>query len=234
MLTVEADLNLVTGEVTDSAVDAYLPGRPALAFARSYSSKDLAPGSLGIGWRHNLQLTLRRDGEYYFLGGGGAGDDRFALNPETRIFTTNSGGYLLQFEEPFILVKSRNGSFWRFEPGLTSTAFRLHSREDIDGNRIEYFYSGDALIGILSSSNRMLKFSYDSSGRIVRLLFSHPSLSADATLAIYRYDSSGNLAARGAARFSATIARGPASCDGAAMVGATGIFAATQPEHAWR
>jgi hypothetical protein len=54
MLTIEADLNLVTGAVTDSVVDAYLPGRPAVAFVRSYSSKDLAAGSLGYGWRHNL------------------------------------------------------------------------------------------------------------------------------------------------------------------------------------
>jgi len=85
MLTIEADLNLTTGEVTDSVVDAYLPGRPTVAFVRSYSSRDPAASSLGHGWRHNLQLTLRRDGEYYLLGGGGAGDDRFVLNPETGV-----------------------------------------------------------------------------------------------------------------------------------------------------
>ena len=83
MLTIEADLNLATGEVTDSVVDAYLPGRPTVAFVRSYSSRDLVAGSLGHGWRHNLQLTLRRDGKYYLLGGGGAGDDRFVVNPQT-------------------------------------------------------------------------------------------------------------------------------------------------------
>jgi RHS repeat-associated protein len=193
MLTIEADLNLTTGEVTDSVVDAYLPGRPAVAFVRSYSSQDVASGSLGHGWRHNLQLTLRRDGEFYLLGGGGAGDDRLAVNPQTGIFTTNSGGYFLQFDEPFTLVKSRNGSFWRFEQRLTSNSLRPHSREDIDGNRIEYFYSADALAGIRGASNRLLKFSYDFGERIVGVVFSHPSLSADVTLAIYRYDSSGNL-----------------------------------------
>jgi RHS repeat-associated protein len=193
VLTIEADLNLVTGEVTDSVVDGYTPGRPTVAFVRSYSSRDLAAGSLGHGWRHNLQLTLRRDAEFYLLGGGGAGDDRFALNPETGLFTTNSGAYLLQFEEPFTLVKGRNGSFWRFESRLTATALRLHSREDIDGNRIQYFYTGDTLTGILGSSNRLLKFSYDLSGRIVQVLFSHPSLSAEVSLAAYRFDSSGDL-----------------------------------------
>jgi RHS repeat-associated protein len=193
MLTIEADLNLVTGEVTDSVVDGYLPGRPTVAFVRIYSSRDLAAGSLGYGWRHNLQLTLRCEAEFYLLGGGGAGDDRFEVNPETGLFTTNSGAYFLQFEEPFTLVKGRNGSFWRFENSLTSTALRLHSREDIDGNRIRYIYTGNTLTGILGSSHRLLKFSYDLSGRIVRVLFSHPSLSADVSLATYRYDSSGDL-----------------------------------------
>ena len=161
MLTIEGDLNLANGEVTDSVVDAYLPGRPAVAFVRLYSSQCLAAGSLGHGWRHNLQLTLRRDGDFYLLGEGGGGDDRFVLNAETGIFNTNSGGYFLQFEEPFTLVKSRNGSFWRFWSSLHSTALRLHSREDIDGNRIDYFYSGDTLTGIRGSSNRLLKLSYD-------------------------------------------------------------------------
>jgi RHS repeat-associated protein len=193
MLTIEGDLNLANGEVTDSAVDAYLPGRPAVAFVRLYSSQRLAAGSLGYGWRHNLQLTLRRDGDFYLLGEGGAGDDRFVLDAETGIFTTNSGGYFLQFEEPFTLVKGGNGSFWRFECSLTSSALRVHSREDIDGNRIDYFYSGDVVTGIRGSSNRLLKFSYDFSGRIIGLQFSHPSLSSDITLAIYRYDSRGDL-----------------------------------------
>jgi RHS repeat-associated protein len=193
VLTIEGDLNLVTGEVTDGVVDGYLPGRPAIAFVRSYSSLDLAAGSLGHGWRHNQQLTLRRDAEFYFLGGGGAGDDRFGLNPDTGLFTTNSGAYFLQFEGPFTLVKGRNGSFWRFEGSLTSTALRLHSREDIDGNRIQYFYTGDTLTGILGSSNRLLTFSYDLSGRIIQVRFSHPSLSAEVSLAAYRYDSSSDL-----------------------------------------
>ena len=193
MLTIEGDLKLVTGEVTDGIVDGYLPGRPAVSFVRSYSSLDLAAGSLGYGWRHNQQLSLRRDAEFYLLGEGGAGNDRFVLNPETGLFTTNSGAYVLHFEDPFTLVKSRNGSFWRFECRLTSTALRLHSREDIDGNRIQYFYTGDTLAGILGSSNRLLKFSYDFSGRIVQVLFSHPSLSAEVPLAAYRYDLSGDL-----------------------------------------
>jgi RHS repeat-associated protein len=193
VLTIEADLNLVTGEVTDGVVDAYLPGRHRIAFVRSYSSRDLAAGWLGHGWRHNLQLGLRHEGEIYLLGGGGAGDDEFALNPETGLFTTNSGGYLLQFEDPFILVKARNGSFWRFETRF-SNPFRLHSREDIDGNRIQYFYDGETLTGILGSSNRLLKFSYDLSGRIVLVLFSHPSLSREVAMATYRYDSAGDLA----------------------------------------
>src|SRR6476469_2688475 len=149
MLTIEADLNVVTGEVTDGVVDAYLPGRPPLNFVRSYSSRDPHRTSLGHGWRHNQELKLWRDGEFYFLGGGGAGDDQFVLNPETGLFTTNSGAYFLEFDEPFTFVKARNGSFWRFENRLTSAAVRLRSREDIDGNRIEYFYTGETLAGIL-------------------------------------------------------------------------------------
>lgn len=194
MLTIEADLNLVTGEITDGSVDAYLPGRPPVAFVRSYSSKDLVSGSFGYGWRHNLQLMLRREGEDYLLGGGGAGDDRLVKNPETGLFATNSGGYFLQFEAPFILVKSTTGSFWRFEDLRTGTPLRLHSREDVDGNRTQYLYSGDALTGILNSSNRLLKFFYDWSGRIIEARFSHPSLRTEVTLALYRYDMSGDLA----------------------------------------
>jgi RHS repeat-associated protein len=193
VLTIEADLNLVTGEVTDSVVDGYLPGRPALAFVRSYSSRDLAAGSLGHGWRHNQQLTLRREAEFYFLGGSGAGDDRFALNPETHLFSTNSGAYFLRFEDPFTLVKARNGSFWRFESRTASADLRLHSREDIDGNKIQYFYTGETLTGILGSTDRLLKFSHDLSGRILQILFSHPSLSTDISLAVYRYDLIGDL-----------------------------------------
>lgn len=193
MLTIEGDLNPVTGEVSIASVEAYLPGRPPLSFLRRYSSKDLSAGPLGHGWKHNLGLALWEEGRSMVLGGGGAGNDRFSRDSETGLLTTASGAYSIQYSGPFTLVIGKNGSFWRFEPRPGSDRLRLHSREDIDGNRVELRYSGESLVTVRGSTGRQLDFSYDLAARLTSVRFVHPDLTKPVTLAEYRYDALGDL-----------------------------------------
>jgi RHS repeat-associated protein len=193
MLNNECDLNVATGEVSQSYMDVFWPGRPPFSLLRVYSSVNPTDGPFGWGWRHNLCLSLWRDGKEMVLGGSGSGEDRF-LKDGSGGLSTASGALAIEWGAA-VRVREKNGSCWWFEPANSSydSPFRLIAREDRDGNRLQYLYRSAQLSEVIDAEQRHLRIVYDLNGRIEALYFSHFSEPSEILVAAFVYDHRGDL-----------------------------------------
>ena len=64
------DVFVGTGEVVHAATDIDLRGYPGFAFRRSYSSTRSETGTLGPGWRHTWDVSLKFEADRYVVRDG--------------------------------------------------------------------------------------------------------------------------------------------------------------------
>ncbi len=194
LITHDCDVNLVTGEVTQANRDLFFAGHPPLSMVRRYSSLSTERGPLGYGWQHDLVLKLSEQGGQFFFGGVGEGDDVFAFDAQSRVWHDESGEYTLYPDQGSVVINDKELSTWRFSQSPSSVGmYQLTAREDRDGNRIEYVYSGDLLVVVTDSEGRRIRLDYNAGRFLSGIRLAHASLSREVQLLSYVYDTSGDL-----------------------------------------
>jgi RHS repeat-associated protein len=105
-----------SGVYTTSATDLSLPGRLLpLSFTRTYTSADLTPGPLGLGWTHAYNWKLTEFGTGVQIRRGDGRRDVFNRNTD--------GSYAPPVGVYSVLVKHTDGSFTLTEPNQVQYEF---------------------------------------------------------------------------------------------------------------
>lgn len=178
-------VNLATGSFTAHADDLALPGRLLpLAFTRWYNAADTTIGSLGPGWTHAYNWSLRDSGARVEVRRGDGRRDTFTRNAD--------GSYARPPDLFDTLTRSPDGSFTLTLPSQASYDFsasgQLARIREPAGNQIALGYSGANLILITDTAGRAVTLTYDAAGHLTTL--SDP-LGRRVT---YAYDGAGRLA----------------------------------------
>lgn len=126
-----------------------------------YNSLDPDNGSLGRGWSHNYDITLKENSDGSVLIREG--------NWRHKYYTLTEGVYSGQPGNTSALIKHTDGSFtlthkdgqiFRFSGG------KLASITDRNGNALNLAYSGNNLSSVTDPSGRAIAFAYDSANHL--------------------------------------------------------------------
>jgi RHS repeat-associated protein len=200
------DLNIETGAVTQSAVDAFLPGKLPFVLVRRYSSTSLVDGPFGIGWSTSLGLSLKVEADRIVLGGAGRGDDEFPRLQGESVLKDATGSLTLSasaIEVPaqrglyrVLLVTESTGKSWVFDSQPSPTGeHRLLRRRDFDGNeiRFEYDHTSRFPVRVLDSVGREVHLRYEGQRLSQIDLASEASRHRWTAFRRFEYDLSGDL-----------------------------------------
>ena len=151
-------VNTTTGQFTLPETDVSIPGRgPGLTFGRTYNSGRLVDGPLGYGWTHNYdtRLSTFTHGEALVVDGTGRSD----------LYSPNGqGGYNTPPGHYATLVHNGDGTWTLTEKDQTrktfSSAGKLTSLADSNGNSVSLSYSGGLLTQVSEPGGRSLSFGY--------------------------------------------------------------------------
>lgn len=159
---------------------------PRLIFARSFPASISGRwrlGTLGRGWSHSWDISLRKDE-----------DGTVTITPPegaARVFQPDSRGreYFAMTGDFGRLTEGAGGTFVLHEANSLSYAFNddgsLDYVEGKSGNRVTASYTDGDLTGLLHSSGKELTIAYNSAGRI------HSITDDQQRVVRYTYDSSG-------------------------------------------
>ncbi|MEQ1661858.1 MAG: DUF6531 domain-containing protein [Thiobacillus sp.] len=212
-------VNMVTGNFYHVERDLSIPGRGGLplVFERSYNSRKPANGTLGWGWTHSFNHSLRfygvessqakvswidgTGGEKFFAASAADTNNLNGKIKPNAVALLNSPGIFVTFKREVsgeYTIREKNGLTYTFESidsGKTDAGLKakLLSIKDRNNNTLALAYNGDATLkDITDGPGRKLAFTY-ASGRITRLDFSKVG-GAVVRSHEYTYDDAGNLA----------------------------------------
>lgn len=184
-------VNVANGETSIEVVDLRLPGFIPLVLARTYHSGNKDIGLLGAGWSSTLDKSLQvmSDRIRYKDGSG-----------QSFFFRRTEQGRQVVHEETGMLLQHHPDAFVVYLSPLVQHVFRKRSMgrgtisidriEDLNGNKIQFFYQESRLVGITDSAGRQLRFSY--SGQLISSV-QVASGQESATVRGYQHDVQGNL-----------------------------------------
>ncbi|MCR5795278.1 MAG: DUF6531 domain-containing protein [Solobacterium sp.] len=195
-------VNVCTGNYISSVTEIKFSGTPALSFVRYYNSLYPGKGSMGIGWTHNLEITLSKEDDHIDVAYGDKGTERFSetgdgvfISRHNRFSCVVEGdGYTLYKHDgdtyhfdaqgQIVMLSARNGRKLFFEHGEE----KLRRAFDEAGRSLYYSYDENGLLSSVS----------DSAGRRVGLSYNNDLLvqavSADGRKKTYAYDEDLRLA----------------------------------------
>lgn len=163
-VTFGSSANIAGGELNDSLPLFSAPGLPGFDLTLAYRSQDGASGSLGMGWRHSLEVALNEhvSGEVVLAAGNG----RYLLYQ-----STGNGNYTSQPGDYAALTKNSAGGWTRILKGGDRQHFdtdgRLVAQVDRNGNTLIFVYDGDLLRSVTDDTGRTATLSYDSNGHLL-------------------------------------------------------------------
>ncbi len=163
---------LHSGEVTQSAIDASLPGRGIpVAFERAYRNQTIGSGPLGPGWDHNYRMRLRAlpNGDVELYDGRG----------RREAFRSEEAGGLRPPAGWFVELKRLSSGFELILTDHSTIRFDAHGRmvslrdrlkiADDAGNELRFRYdASDRLTAIEDDLGQLHKLTYDAAGRLTR------------------------------------------------------------------
>jgi RHS repeat-associated protein len=136
-----------------------------LGLSLYYNSLDPVNGSLGRGWSHDYDTSLKENADGTVLISEG--------NWHYQYFTLHGGVYVPQTGNYSTLVKNSNGSFTLTSREGQVTSFsnagRLVSLGDRNGNTQKFSYSGNNLSSVTDQSGRTAVFSYNSANHLTSI-----------------------------------------------------------------
>lgn len=187
-------VNIATGEVTSHAVDLRLPGYIPLVLSRTYRSGALMPGPFGFGWRINLDAHLRF-GEQWALVRDFAGREvLFEAVPVGKEVKDAASGLTLQHHEDRFVAFSSPVLRMVFEKrDAHHDVIPLDRMEDLNGNRIRFFYSGPRLTRLVDTLGRRVVLTY--SGDVISAIHVEDHAGSPVFVKSFRYDDHGDLVA---------------------------------------
>lgn len=208
--TVGDPVNIVSGNVNDSATDLLLPGPSfALEFSRSYNSNSLkdrtaASQPLGRGWTHNFNTFLLADNSANKITVFDAdGSVLTFFSDGTTWKSVTSKDKLIKTFSDSKLTRT-NGEVWEF-----NSSGNLTKIKDLVGNQLTFAYSSGKLSTITNSAGRSITLTYtgnvitkaaDSAGREVNYSYTSGNLTSvtdvNSKTTSYAYDSLNRLISR--------------------------------------
>lgn len=204
-------VNNASGNALYSAADVQIAGLGQdLAIGRHYNSRTTTIGAFGLGWSGDL------GGDLKLVAGTGSAAGAYDFHGPTgyvaRFNPSSGGGWTSPASLDATLTESGSGLTVRFErTGETwsfTTAGRLSSRDDRNGNRVSYTYDAAGVLSSITDTRaRVLSVTTSTAGRITaltdaagrqwRYTYSNARLASsttpDAETTSYGYDSEGRL-----------------------------------------
>ncbi len=181
-----------SGHFTWSAMDIELPGKPGIVFSRSYTSKEPLSGMFGNGWISSFESGFIKTEKHADKSG----------SIETHYIYRQQEGLRYTFKEINDAIDAPSGMHYKIEK-LSETSFKVTypnndieiyandvivSKQDSNGNKLEYNYNEDTLLQEIKDSNgNSLKLTFGANGYVTAL--------TDHTQRTWRYtyDEDGNL-----------------------------------------
>ena len=197
-------VDMTTGNYVDDVEELKIYSPSGLEMIRHYNSLYLQPGSLGVGWTHNYEMSLQRDGDMMIVIWGNQTQESFVRESDKLYRSASDGTEYLSIEESEILLHTKGGSKYHFDPdgrlvsithlsGIRNLFFsyedgRLARAEDTFGNYLEYHYTREGFLeSAADHTGRKVSFEYES-GLLCK------ALAADGLETNYHYDEKGRLA----------------------------------------
>jgi YD repeat-containing protein len=137
----------------------------ATSMSLYYNSKDPHSASVGTGWSHSYDISLKQNK-----------DGSVALHEENgkrKHYTLGNGAYVSQSGDYATLVKNENGTFTLTQKDGTKYNFAsggsISSIVDRNGNAISFSYTGNNLTTVTDPMGANTTLAYDANNRIVSL-----------------------------------------------------------------
>jgi RHS repeat-associated protein len=198
-------VDVVSGMLFTDEEDFSLPGVIPLSWERTWYSDSAYKGPLGHGWYHNYDMAFVLDennNQATFRMNDGRGVV-FQL-PQPGKFTFDRAEKLFLHRHPdegFLYIADKDGLIYRFTDRLYKDQHNqlachlLRSISNTSGFALRFEYdSSGLLIKIIDSAGRKLTLENDGEGRISNIIAPHPSeLNSTFAIAHYDYDGGGNM-----------------------------------------
>ena len=191
------NVNIVTGEVTQSVTDFFLPGIIPLHFVRKYSSMSRRAASLGFGWTHNLDISLMVSQDDGLLTYDNGRTVALPLPPvAAEIPAWTSTLTVARTVDLIVIAEADRNRLFFVRPMHPSQAWLLARKEDAYGNAIRFAYDSQRrLIGLVDTLGRLVSFQYDQRGRLIEVRLGPSDRSTTKSLVTYGFDDADDLVA---------------------------------------
>lgn len=129
-----------------------------------YNSLDPAKGSLGRGWSHNYDLSLKENSNGSVLISEGNWRHKY-YSLANGVYTGRTGNYsaLVKNADGTFTLTHKDGQMYTFANGKIATI------ADRNGNTTTFAYSGGNLATVTDPSGRVITFTYDSANHLTSL-----------------------------------------------------------------
>jgi len=166
---VGSSANVANGNLSHSQQLFSSKGTFPTSLTLYYNSLDPHNGSLGLGWSHDYDISLKENSDGSVLISEG--------NWKYQRYTLNNGTYTGRAGNYSTLVKNSNGTFTLTtkdgQVSLFAANGTLTSIADRNGNTQTFTYSGGNLATVTDPAGRAITFAYDSANHLTS--FTDPS-----------------------------------------------------------
>ena len=184
-------IDFASGQETFTHVDFSLPGIMPISWGRTYCSGLITyeKGELGARWitPYTARIGIRKQELLYHTSDGRTVSFPL-LEPDRAYHHPIEDFTLMRVSEDMLTLNVGKDLLEIYE--RYGNAFRLSAIKDRNGNALGFHYSGQHLIGINDTNNRLVVIHYNEQDKISRI-----ELAGDNAriLASYEYDQAGNL-----------------------------------------
>jgi RHS repeat-associated protein len=134
------------------------------ALSLYYNSLDPEKGSLGRGWSHNYDLSLKENSnDSVLISEGNWRHKYYTLANGVYTGRTNNYSTLTKNSDGTFTLTHKDGQIYTFANGKIATI------ADRNGNTIAFAYSGGNLVTVTDPSGRMVTFTYDTTNHLTSL-----------------------------------------------------------------